>query len=340
MKARKTEKRGWMAEAGLFSAITFAAACALAVMDNTLPSTWVGDASESTRPSAVSFLVETNGTVTVAFAAQSSPPSFMVANVVVDQGRSDSAFWGNYTAAGMTGVAFNVASDGTVPKFAMVFIGNSGTGRIWYNQNVAVSSMPGVELYNRISLDRAAGWATDAEGDPDQMWSEDLQNVDMIGVRFIQNGMPAQAFTVSEFHLLDADGYATDSAFLTPLQQALYARFGVTAVEQLTPGQKLEDTNADGMTDLEAILLEYDLVYANSVFIAQIEGIDQNGIRLKWPAVRGSRYSVYRSTDLKVGLFLVVPGGAMQYATETGYMRFTDTGFTGKAYYRIRRLLP
>lgn len=302
--------------------------------------TWLGDASESTRPSGVSFLVETNGSVTVAFATQSSPPSYMIASVGVDMAASDPGFSGDYLSNGVKGVSFTLISDGCAPVNTTVFFGSKRSGRVWYNPNVQASDVAGQVVLNSILFERASGWATDAKGDLDVMWREDLGCVDVIGVRMMQKGRAPQACMVSGFRLYDANGFVTSSAVLGKLEQALYMSFGVTSADALSDAQKLRDANGNGMADFTEILLENDLNYANSVFAAEVMEIEGDIITIKWPCVNGSTYSVYRATDLNGGFFLL-PGAASLQATQTGYMTYKDTA-TGSStyYYKVKRLLP
>ncbi len=319
------------------AAFLLAAATARGTTVGVTPGGWTGDDSDSTRANAVVFCMDTNGAITVLFLAQSGPPNYTVANIIADAGASDSAFSGDYIAAGVKGLSFRIMSDGHSPRYPMVILGSSRSGRLWYNANVKVSAVAGEWVWNSVSFDRAAGWMTDAKGDLDSMWKADLESVGMIGIRLSQRRREAQAYTVGQFRLLDQNGFITDPAVLTPLELALYERFGVKSIDLLTDAQKALDSNTNGMPDVAEILSEHDLGYANSIFAAQVQ-VDENGITIKWACVKGATYTVFRATNLVSG-FSAMPGASDLQAVQTGYMTYKDTAATGTGpyFYKVKR---
>jgi len=315
------------------------AAAAVTVMAASLdapPAMWVGDSSESDVSSYVSFSSSSPGSITISFAGQAGPPSYVVGTVVADGGAPESPFVGDYIEAGALGLSFRICGDGHQPlNPAVLLVGESG--RRWFNPNVLISETPGEWNLNQVSFEMDSGWSCASGGGPAE-WEEDLRHVVLIGVRLAQGGTAAQSYTIEEFRLIDADGFITPPADLTPLQEALKNRFGVTSIDEIPDAEKQKDTDSDGMTDLYEILCEYDLKFADSVFVADPVAADETGITLRWACVAGKKYTVFRSEDLLRG-FHSLEGAVDMVAPETGYMTYRDATATGQGpyFYRILR---
>lgn len=337
----KQDKNGQIGS--VFAACAFAwlsgSLAVLAADTNTVPDMWLGDTSESENPSLVSFPLSEPGCITISFAAQSGPPSYVAAGVIADAGIAESPFSGDYSAAGALGVSFRIAGNGHSPRLSAVMLTGQQSGRRWYNPTVTVSAATGEWTTNTISFDLAAGWVMFPEvaGDLAAMWQQDLQDVGMIGVSLVQNGVDAQSYTLDEFRLVGSDGFITPPAGLSPLEQALADVFGgKTSVDQLTDEERQQDSNANGMTDVYEILSENDPAFANSIFVAEVvpPSSEAVGVTVKWACVKLSRYTVYRSEDLlSVFHTLADPSSLDIQAVETGYMTYQDTSATGAGPY-------
>jgi len=300
---------------------------------NATPVAWLGDTSEADNSSLIAFSSSGEGSITVAFRAQGGPPEYTPATVIADAGVDGSPFSGDYTAAGVVGLSFRITGDGHVPRFPAVVLVGKKSGRLWYNPRVTVSSVAGEVATNNVSFDLSAGWATDVSGDLAAMWQQDLQDVGMIGVRLVQQGLEAQSFTLDDFRLADKNGFITPPADMSPLEKALWAAFGVKSLDQLTDAQKKQDLDGDGMTDINEILSESDPNYANSIFAADIVPTgDTDGITIKWACVAGAKYTVFRSQDLTGG-FHALTEAVDILAMKTGYMTYKDSSATGEGPY-------
>jgi len=79
-------------------------------------------------------------------------------------------------------------------------------------------------------------------------------------------------------------------------------------------------------------------VLFRSIFAAEIIEISDSGIRIRWPVVVGSSYTVMRSASL-MAEFMDLEGAASMPATYTGYMTHLDaaTVDAGPYFYKIRR---
>ncbi|MBN2302483.1 MAG: hypothetical protein JXN60_08210 [Lentisphaerae bacterium] len=279
------------------------------------------------------------GATTISFPNRSAPPMPCMVTVVAEPGGIDGVFGGDYNAAGVKSVRFLAESDGHEPAFALVVL-RSASGRSWRNTAVTVPSSVGVIATNQIAFQRSAGWETDSKGDPDSMWIADLANVDLIGITISQKGLQAQSYTISQFQLQDSDGPITPPAVLTPLEEALQERFGVTDIDQLTEEQKTVDLDEDGMTDLDELRSEHESGYADKIFVAEIVREDNGGegILVKWACVKNGVYSLYRATSLTSG-FALLDGASGLVAESTGCMTHRDVTATGAGpyFYRVRR---
>lgn len=289
----------------------------------------------------VSFIYGANGALTVVFPAQSasSIPKYTAATIVARTSSGSPAFSGNYIEMGANTVSFKIRSESTVvaPAGVQLVLRSSVSGRAWRNDSVTASPEEGVLVVNQVSFERSSGWTRDGGGDLDAMWQEDLQSVEIIGVRLVQPNRQAMSYTVSDF-TVSGDLMDGAPAVLTPLEQALRDRFGVTSIDDLTDSQKAQDTDEDGMTDLVEILSENDDTYANMIFAAEIVSITDDGILIRWPVVAGSSYTVLRAASL-LDEFQDLAGAVSMPATYTGYMLYIDATAldAGPYFYKIRR---
>jgi len=277
------------------------------------------------------------GLVTVSFTEQSTnlPPQFRTVLLMANASVSEGAFVGDYLEEGIKAVYLKTANSQPPCSVTLVLQG-AESGRIWRNTTI-VQAVSNEWVENTISLDRSSGWTRDGGGDLDSMWTQDLHNVAMIGVRVTQAGFEAQTCSIDQFMLKDASGFATGPAELTDLQQALLERFGVADMESLTAEQLAADADEDGMTDVNELIAGTNPDLATSLFTAEIvENLEGEGITISWPCVKGSKYTVMRSTNLIAGMQNLAVG---LVAGETGTMTYHDDTATGSGayFYRIRK---
>ena len=336
MKGRS--KSLWVGEAALTVAVMVLSACMSCVMAavvDTEPDAW-GD-EQMGGPDVVHGEA---GLVTVSFSAQSTsaPPQFTAAVLMANASVSGGAFIGDYLREGVRGVHFRVSN--TQPAcYVELILQGADSGRLWRNSNVQMATAEGGWETNTVSFDRSAGWTRDGGGNVDAMWTQDLQNVAMVGVRVSQRGFDAQTCSVEQFMLKDSSGFVTAAAELTDLQGALLDRFSVSTLESLTPEQVAADADGDGMSDVNELLAGTNPDNASSVFAAGImedDTVVDGGITVSWPCVIGARYTVLRCTNLMEGMQNLAVG---LVATETGVMTYHDTTAAGEGtyFYRVRR---
>ena len=286
----------------------------------------------------VSFTQGDGGSITVSFPGQSpeSVPRYDAATVIAGTASGSAAFSGDYVEAGVEAVSFKISSASSVSQPVNVYLvlRSSGSGRIWRNQNVSASAVAGQLIVNEVSFERSDGWMRDGGGDLDTMWAADLQSVEVIGVRLSPPGNEAMSYTLSDF-TISGSTFGVTPAILSPLEQALKDEFGVTTPDALSDEQKGLDFDVDTMENWRVLLSESDDAYANSIFMAQIIDVSGAGVRIKWPTVAGSFYTVIRSASL-LDEFVDLTN---LLSTTTGFMEHLDTtGFDdGPFFYKIRR---
>lgn len=112
---------------------------------------------------------------------------------------SEGVFVGDYEAIGVTNITFDFMTDGHAPNTPrVVFIG--GSGRQWSFYGVQFSMTPNEAVANNVPVDFAS-WRLDVPGGTRQMFEADWKTVTSIGVRVMQLGTEAQAYTIDNFCL-------------------------------------------------------------------------------------------------------------------------------------------
>ena len=290
----------------------------------------------STISSGTGWKVIDSGTaVTVQFPEKTSPIALPYTSSLLVGGSSPStAFTGDFSK--YTGIRFKITGDGSQPEFVQVrFYRKVGWGtRRWLFNNLPVSTNAGEWTINLIPLSYEKGWTTCYDfsnyrnPDPAYWFKEDLKNVDMLMVTIRPGSHAAQSYSIDQFQLL-GEGGPTEPASLTPLE----AYFGVNNVSELTDEQKEQDSDGDGMSDLNEILAGMDPQDASSVFSAASVK-SGNGNLVKWQGVLGSKYAVWRSTDLAGGFELIATDIS---ADKTGIISYEDPDpVAGKAnFYKV-----
>lgn len=296
-----------------------------------------GDSDTDRTTPLVTLVQNADGSVTLAFKKQNTryPPQAVSGVAEARVGTSLGAFVGDYAAAGVAGLKFKAASDGTTELAIAATLQASlptGGSRVWKCYAVSVSP-EGVE--NTVPLTRAAGWdvlLSDDSVDKDALWQEDLKNVTMIGVSVVPNAYEAQSCTIDEFKLVDASGLESGAAPLT-LAEILAQRFGA----EIDEVEAKEDSDADGMTDLNEIMTESDQEFEDSTFAAEVVSVDGDAATVRWACRRDRNYTLYRAVSLTGG-FAPVSGVVGVVADETGYMTVTVDGpDSGSYFYRVRK---
>ncbi len=281
--------------------------------DGVTATVWVEEASAESTVTAA-------GDVTVQFAAVGALGVGEACELIVGGTSPSNPFTGDLST--YTAVKFKIAGDGTAPhsitlKTATKIAYNAT--RVWQNSTPAGSVNAGEWIQNTVPFIMDQGWSSPWLWDswsqtPAEGFAWDLARVDALALSISPSGSGAQSYTVSQFQLVTDEG-ATVALQLTPLQTYFP---GVESIEDIPEGQ---DSDGDGMSDIDEILAGMNPLDASSVFAAKMS-IAEAGNTITWDGVIGASYGVLRSTDLTSG-FELIEGGIQ--CTVTGPMSYIDS---------------
>lgn len=272
--------------------------------------------------------VSPEGDVTVEFERQGqlSPPKTY--DLIVGGTSPSSAFTGDLS--NYTGIRFRILGDGAQSAGLKVSILATDIytddTRRWKHTDARVSPNPHEWMINTVPLahplDDAVWtplWDYSAyRFSPEKNWEQDLQAVDMIVLSITPDGSSDENYSISQFQLVSDDG-VTEPAQLTPIQ-AYFPEYQ-TLQEVIDAGLADQDTDGDGMSDVDEIIAGMDPHSSASVFAASMQ-MTADGNVIAWDGVLGANYAVLRSTDLTKN-FQMIASDIPAHAT--GPKTFTDT---------------
>jgi len=301
-----------------------------------------GDAGNSD----VEFVVGTDGGLTIQFEVKSlitrprpdtygsADPAVAVSPRLDLQSSTWSSFVGDYTEDGVKGVQFRIRNNGEVLPYDIRLKLYSSENGTWAYEDIRIQPDGSEWITNSVVFDRRAGWDRVMDGteeDKQAHFESTLSDVDSLSLYVHQRGSHRDKFqsvSVAGF-VLFGDGWMTDEAHLAV---GLIENFGVKSKDDLSPDQLTQDSDRDGVTDVDAISAGDDPGVA-----LHIAGIGPSGVVLEWPCVAQGVYTVLRADSLN-GDFQAID---VVTASENGYMQYTDSeGATGGPYfYKLRKRL-
>ena len=307
---------GVIAGVALAGLLQMVASAVLANPTGPVATTW-----EEQSGAAIS--VSPAGDLTVGFSAGGSLAARDTYALIVGGAEPTSAFVGDMSD--YTGIRFKIMGSGIQPAEVKLSICSTDIyteqTRRWVNSSAGVSSSAYEWMINTVPMIQTLWnplWDYSSYiYTPAQHWVEDIGAVDMLVLSITPSGEGDETYSISQFQLISEDG-VTEAATLTPLE----AYFdGATSLDDLTADQLTQDSDGDGMSDLDEIAAGMDPLNAESVFAASME-ITEDGIIIEWDGVLGASYAVLRSGDL-MSDFAIIADGIV--ADETGPKTYTDT---------------
>jgi hypothetical protein len=296
----------------------------VAAVTSTVAEDWGAEASPGVT---VTEDGATGATVTFAPLSPSAIPGRLVSGTLqADLAVSGGAFTGNYLAGGVKGLSMRVARGGDPVARILLRLEGAG-GRIWQTTNIVLTATADQWIINNIALDwEDGGWECAGRGDRDASWQEDIVDVKQLSVRIVQNGVTGQSCSVKDFRLV-GDGFVSEAAVLAKIQEHFDA--DVSNVDELSDAERTQDSDKDGITDIEALADGEDPGLA--VEILEVGG---DGITVSWPCVAGRKYTLRRCSALAEGFDLVLV--ADREAATSGTMTHQDDTATGPGSYFYR----
>ena len=264
-------------------------------------------------------VVHSGGDVTVILANYGGWPS--VAEARLTAHATGDLLVGDYLGAGASSVSFEATVVGNIGGGTRVTI-HGPSGRYWYNYTGTASGT--------ISKDLSSPWAALGHPGTQVEWEQDLADVAALGVSVNRGDGFGQSYAITDFKLTSERAIGS----LSPLEQALMDRFGVTSVSDINAADALVDTDGDGMTDLNEILAENDPEYYSEVlFLADVVDVTDTGVTLEWAVRAGGTYQIYKVDTLDGGIKSI---GGQHTASETGYSSSVEPYDGPGAFYWVK----
>ncbi len=306
---------GVIAGVALAGLLQMAASFAVATTTGPVATTWEEESGET-------IAVSPAGDLTVNFGSPNDFAARTTYDLIVGGSEPTSTFMGDLSD--YTGIRFKIVGVGSQPAEVKLSICSTDIytdeTRRWINTSAGVSSTSGEWMINIVPL-RQDLWNplwdySVYRYTPAQNWIQDIADVNMLVLSITPDGETNETYSVSQFQLIYEDG-VTETAKLTPLE----AYFdGAQSIDELRDDQIAQDSDGDGMSDLDEIAAGMDPLNPESVFAASMETIEA-GIVITWDGVLDATYAILRSTDLGSGFGMIADG---IYATETGPQTHTD----------------
>jgi len=301
--------------------------CAAGPQPGVPSSEWVADnpagAQVGYGVNAVTVLFTQLGTATI-------PPDTFV-RITAGGDAQASLFTGDYTGAGVKGVTLKASATGATPRL-YVFLEDE-VGRRWYLSEVSAPVPDSGIASSNLSFDRRAGWFTLSSKNSGDDFARVLANVSKLGVELVRTTQNAHSCTISDVRLLLADEVVTPSAVLSATVES---RFGVSTLSALNAAQRLQDSDGDGITDVQEIMItETDPDDANSALDVNIVAGPNGEYEMSWNAVAGGKYRILRAAGAGMSFVAVA-----ETQTDTnGRGKYVDSAAgIEKCFYRVQQV--
>jgi hypothetical protein len=287
--------------------------CAMAA--TTTADEWAFDTSGD-----INITHNVGGEITVACVNYGGWPSYAEARLSASSAQGG-GLSGDFYGAGANAISFNADVIGNIGAGTRVTL-NAGSGRSWYSYTGGAGGT--------ISKPVASPW-TPLGPHGAAEWEADLSDVVTVGVTVNRGDGFAQSYAITDFSL----GSERDVGSLSPLEAALFGRFGVTSISDINAADATADSDGDGMTDLNEILAENDPdYYANNLFLADVVSVSSSGVTVEWACIAGASYQIYRADSLTGGGVTAV--GSPITPSDTGYATAVEPGGGPGGFYWVQ----
>lgn len=246
---------------------------------------------------------------------------------MADEGSSSGAFVGNYRQAGVTGIRFHLLAE--KPMRVSVQFGNEASGRLWECPLGTVQA--GAWLEMKVPVDPEILYNVNGVEEIWAAFREDIENVTWVGVAVERNSsMDAHAVWLKGFNLT-----GPGPAFASWMEQFR------TAAEA-PPGRHLlahGDLDRDGMSNQDEWVAGTSAEDTGDVLALRAETSGASAPVLRWRAVEGRSYTVWRSASPASG-FAPIRADIAATPPENTYVDGQTPPAEGPFFYRLTVQAP
>lgn len=242
-----------------------------------------------THASAYTALSNPGGYLNIRFYAQEQP--YAVTDIA----------WVDVEDLLITTLSFRLLPHDVPPSAVRLYLHSEASGNMWYI--TLPKPTKGKWTNYSVPVKHSEGWAS-GTANSEAQFLLDVESIDWVGVYVRRHGTPkTQNYSIDDFTIR---AYAIDDIRDTDsdgMPDAWELKYGLDIED---PADAALDNDDDGMTNLEEYRAGTDPNSTASQFILQIQvqryGDEIQGAVLRWNSIFGRTYSVWRGTNMVIGL--------------------------------------
>jgi hypothetical protein len=218
--------------------------------------------------------------------SQTGGPTTQKGELRADSAASGGRFAGDFKAAGITAIAFDVKLSGAMSVCLSI---SSGSGYTWRR---TLDPAPAVGEWTTyvVPLDSVAGWGCDSGNPTQASFDADLSQVTSVGLFCIRGELSQESCVVDNVKLIGAWGNFTADGLPEAWLQEYLNLSG--------SGHANEDADGDGLSNLGEFLAGTDPTKASSTFTVKIQKNEAGQTVIRWKHEAGRSFSVLRTANL------------------------------------------